>query len=79
MSTLELKQMLVNKIKLIEDDSYLLAINTLKDSSLNENAVFKLNNEQKNKIEKSIKQAEKGKTTDIDKAFDDIDEWLQKK
>jgi hypothetical protein len=79
MSTLELKQMLVNKIKLIEDDSYLLAINTLIDSSLNENAVFKLNNEQKNKIEKSIKQAEKGNKTDIDKAFDDIDEWLQKK
>ena len=79
MSTLELKQMLVNKIKLIEDDSYLLAINTLIDSSLNENTVFKLNNEQKNKIEKSIKQAEIGNTTDIDKAFDDIDEWLQKK
>jgi hypothetical protein len=79
MSTLELKQMLVNKIKLIEDDSYLLAINTLIDSSLNENAVFKLNNEQKYKIEKSIKQAEKGNTTDINKAFDDIDEWLQKK
>ena len=79
MSTLELKQMLVNKIKLIEDDSYLLAINTLIDSSLNENAVFKLNNEQKYKIEKCIKQAEKGNTTDINKAFDDIDEWLQKK
>jgi len=79
MSTLELKQMLVHKIGLIEDDSYLLAINTLIDSTLNENVVFELNQEQKTRIDKSIKQAETGKTLTINKAFDDIDEWLQKK
>lgn len=79
MSTLELKQMLVHKIGLIEDDSYLLAINTLIDSTLNENVVFELNQEQKTSINKSIQQAKTGKTLTINKAFDDIDEWLQKK
>ncbi len=79
MSTLELKQMLVHKIGLIEDDTYLLAINTLIDSTLNENVVFKLNHEQRDSIEKSIKQAKNGNTLSINKAFDDIDVWLQKK
>ena len=40
MNTLQLKQMLVQKIELIQDDSYLLAINTLIDSSINANKVF---------------------------------------
>jgi hypothetical protein len=79
MSTIELKQMLVNKINLIEDDTYLLAINKLIDSSFNENVSFKLNDEQRNDIEKSVKQVEKGNVLSLNKAFEEIDEWLLKK
>jgi hypothetical protein len=79
MSTSELKKMLVSKINLIEDDAYLLAINTLIDTSLNRSKIFKLNDTQRDKIEESINQVAEGNTCEIDSAFDDIDKWLQKK
>jgi len=79
MSTSELKKMLVSKINLIEDDAYLLAINTLIDTSLNRSKIFELNDTQRDKIEESINQVAEGKTYEIENAFDDIDKWLQKK
>ena len=76
MSTSELKKMLVSKINLIEDDAYLLAINTLIDNCLNGNDIFKLNDKQWNKINDSMNQVLEGNTIDIDSAFDDINRWL---
>ncbi len=74
MNTSELKKMLVSKINLIEDDAYLLAINTLIDNCLN----VKLNDKQRNKINESMNQVLEGNTIDIDSAFDDINRWLKK-
>jgi hypothetical protein len=79
MSNSEFKKMLVNKINLIEDEAYLLAINTLIDNCLNGNVIFKLNDKQRNKINESMNQVLEGYTFDIESAFDDIDRWLKKK
>jgi hypothetical protein len=79
MNTLQLKQMLVQKIELIQDDSYLLAINTLIDSSINANKVFILNEEQKITLLKSKKQLENNEVTELEDTFDEIDLWLEKK
>ncbi|MFY8107640.1 MAG: hypothetical protein ACOVO9_01565 [Bacteroidia bacterium] len=76
MSNSEFKKMLVNKINLIEDEAYLLAINTLIDNCLNGNVIFKLNDKQWNKINDSMNQVLEGNTIDIDSAFDDINRWL---
>ncbi len=78
MNTLQLKQMLVQKIELIQDDSYLLAINTLIDSSMNANKVFILNDEQKIKLLESKKQLANNEVTEIEDAFNEIDLWLEK-
>ena len=79
MNTLQLKQMLVQKIELIQDDSYLLAINTLIDSSMNANKVFILNDEQKMKLIESKKQLNNNEITELEDAFNEIDLWLEKK
>jgi len=79
MNTLELKQMLFQKIELIQDDLYLEAINTLIDSSMNANKVFILNDEQKIKLLESKKQLENNEVTEIEDAFNEIDLWLEKK
>jgi hypothetical protein len=79
MNTLQLKQILVQKIELIQDDSYLLAINTLIDSSINANKVFIFNEEQKIKLIESKKQSAKNEITELEDAFNEIDLWLEKK
>ena len=79
MNTLQLKQILVQKIELIQDDSYLLAINTLIDSSINANKVFILNEEQKIKLIESKKQSANNEITELEDAFNEIDLWLEKK
>ncbi len=71
--------MLLNKINLIEDDAYLLAINTLIDNCLDGNEIFKLNDKQRKKIKESMNQVREGNTIDIESAFDDINKWLKKK
>ena len=79
MSNSEFKKMLVNKINLIEDDAYLLAINTLIDNCLDGNEIFKLNDKQRNKINESMNQVREGNTFDLESTFDDINRWLEKK
>lgn len=79
MSNSEIKKMLLNKINLIEDDAYLLAINTLIDNCLDGNEIFKFNDKQRKKIKESMNQVREGNTIDIESAFDDINKWLKKK
>ena len=79
MSTLELKQLLVQKIELIEDDNYLIAINNLIDKVNIKNTVFQLNTKQKSKLQKSKLQLEMNDTKELDIVFNEIDLWLQKR
>lgn len=79
MSTLELKQLLVQKIELIDDDKYLIAINNLIDKVNIKNTVFQLNTKQKSKLQKSKLQLEMNDTKELDIVFNEIDLWLQKR
>ena len=79
MSTLELKQLLVQKIELIEDANYLIAINNLIDNSNFNNTVFQLNAKQKSKLQKSKLQLDMNDTKELDIVFNEIDFWLQKR
>jgi len=79
MSTLELKQLLVQKIELIDDDNYLIAINNLIDKVNIKNTVFQLNTKQKSKLQKSKLQLEMNDTKELDIVFNEIDLWLQKR
>ncbi|MFZ4797261.1 MAG: hypothetical protein ACOYMA_07175 [Bacteroidia bacterium] len=79
MSTLELKQLLVQKIELIDDANYLIAINNLIDRVNTDNSVFHLNSTQKSKLQISKLQVKMNETKDLDITFDEIDSWLQKR
>ena len=58
MSTNELRHHIIEKLSLIDDDSFLKAIKTIIESKVNE-SVYKLSDFQKNRIESGRKQLKK--------------------
>ena len=78
MSTIELKHHIIEKLSLIDDDSFLKAIKTIIESKVNEQ-VYKLSDFQKKRIESAREQRKKGQTISNDVLQKEIDQWLNTK
>jgi hypothetical protein len=78
MSTIELRHHIIEKLSLIDDDSFLKAIKTIIESKVNE-SVYKLSDFQKNRIESGRKQLKKGQSISNDTLQKEIDQWLNTK
>lgn len=78
MSTVELRHHIIEKLSLIDDDSFLKAIKTIIESKVNE-SVYKLSDFQKNRIESGRKQLKKGQSISNDTLQKEIDQWLNTK
>jgi len=78
MSTIELRHHIIEKLSLIDDDSFLKAIKTIIESKVNER-VYKLSDFQKKRIESGRKQRKKGQTISNDVLQKEIDQWLNTK
>jgi hypothetical protein len=61
MSTIELRHHIIEKLSLIDDDSFLNAIKTIIEPKVNE-GVYKLSDFQKKRIESGREQIKKGQT-----------------
>jgi len=79
MKSAELKSILIEKITLIKDTSYLEALNSF--LVLNEpQEVYHLSEEQEQKIKKSDAQIKAGKFLENDKVFEKLEKkWLKRK
>jgi hypothetical protein len=78
MSTIELRHIIIEKLSLIDDASFLKAIKTIIESKVSER-VYKLSDFQKNRIESGREQLRKGKTISNDVLQKEIDQWLNTK
>ncbi len=78
MSTIELREMIINQLAHINDTSFLKAIKTLVDSKA-EAEVYKLSDYQKERIHLSREQLIKGQTISHNEIQKEIDEWLESK
>ena len=78
MSTIELRHHIIEKLSLIDDDSFLKAIKTIIESKVNEQ-VYKLSDFQKKRIESGREQRIKGQTIPNDILQNEIDQWLNTK
>jgi len=78
MSTIELREMIINQLAHINDMSFLKAIKTLVDSKA-ESEVYKLSDYQKERIKMSREQLLKGQTISHEKLQKEIDQWLESK
>ena len=78
MSTIELRHHKIEKLSLIDDDSFLKAIKTIVESKVDE-GVYKLSDFQKNRVESGREQLRKGQTISNDVLQKEIDQWLNTK
>jgi len=78
MSTIELRHHIIEKISLIDDDSFLKAIKTIVESKVNE-GVYKLSDFQKKRIDSGREQLRKGESISDDVLQKEIDQWLNVK
>jgi hypothetical protein len=78
MSTIELRHHIIEKLSLIDDDSFLKAIKTIIESKVNER-VYNLSDFQKKRIESGREQRKKGQTISNDILQKEIDQWLNTK
>ena len=78
MSTIELRHHIIEKLSLIDDDSFLKAIKTIIESKVNER-VYNLSDFQKKRIESAREQRKKCQTISNDVLQKEIDQWLNTK
>ncbi len=78
MSTIELRHNIIEKLSLIDDDSFLKAIKTIIDSKVNE-GVYKLSDFQKKRINSGREQLKKGQSISNDVLRKEVDQWLNTK
>jgi hypothetical protein len=78
MSTIELRHHIIEKLSLIDDDSFLNAIKTIIESKVNE-GVYKLSDFQKKRIESGRDQLKKGQSISNVTLQKEIDQWLNTK
>ncbi len=78
MSTIELKNALIQRIAEIEDISFLKAIKTILDAKA-DSRTLQLTPEITNIIVESKKEIEKGMFTDNDQFEQELEEWLNEK
>ena len=78
MSTMELRELIMNQLAHINDISFLKAIKTIVDSKAEEE-VYKLSDFQKERIHMGREQLSKGQTILHDELQKEIDQWLKSK
>ena len=78
MTTLQLKNALIQRITEIEDKSFLEAIKTILDAK-SESKIINLSPELTNEIKTSKNEIEQGLFTENDLLEKEIEEWLNKK
>jgi hypothetical protein len=78
MSTIELRHNIIEKLSLIDDDSFLKAIKTIIDSKVNE-GVYKLSDFQKKRVNSGREQLKKGQSISNDVLQKEVDQWLNTK
>jgi transcription elongation factor len=78
MSTLELREHIIEKLSHIDDDSFLNAIKTIIDSKV-EDDVYLVSDFQKKRIVFGREQLKKGKTIPNEDLQKEIDQWLNSK
>ena len=78
MSTVELRQKIVDQLSQIEDVAFLKAIKTLVDSKA-EDTIYKLSDLQKKRIQEGRMQLKEGKTISHETLQKEIEQWLESK
>lgn len=78
MSTIELRELIINQLSHINDTSFLKAIKTIIDSKAEEE-VYKLSDYQKERIRIGREQLVKGQTISHDEVQKEIEQWLLSK
>lgn len=78
MSTIELQNLLIEKIKLTDDDKLLEEASRLLEAGIEESDVYILNDKQKEAIEQGRKQISEGEYLTDEASSKEIDEWLSK-
>jgi len=73
MSTIELRHNIIEKLSLIDDDSFLKAIKTIIDSKVNE-GTYKLSDFQKKRIDSGREQLKKGQSISNDVLQKEVDQ-----
>lgn len=78
MSTIELRRILIEKIKIIDDDKLLADIYRLLDITLKEpSGIYILNDIQKDAINEAREDIKNGKVFTDDESNKEINEWLK--
>jgi hypothetical protein len=78
MSTVELRQDIIEKLSHIEDASFLKALRIIVESKVNE-SIYKLSDFQKKRVNSAREQLKKGKTIPDNLLDKEIDQWLSTK
>lgn len=76
MSTLELKNMLIEEIAETNDEDLLKALLVIMGLKKNQSDVYVVNEEQKKQIDLARQDIKEGRTKDMDVLFKEIDTWL---
>ncbi|MCF8338474.1 MAG: hypothetical protein K9I74_10890 [Bacteroidales bacterium] len=75
MSNTELRNIIINHLSQIEDQSFLNALKTIIESKVHED-IYELNDQQKSRLEKARKNIKDGNTISHDDLQKEIDQWL---
>jgi predicted transcriptional regulator len=78
MSTIELRNKVIDKIKKIDNEDLLNEVNRLIEIETSDLVVYKFNDEQKAAIEEAENQIRNGEFLTDEEATKDIDKWLKK-
>lgn len=76
MSTLELKNMLIEEIAETNDEDLLKALLVIMGLKKNQSDVYVVTEEQKKQIDLARQDIKEGRTKDMDVLFKEIDAWL---
>ena len=77
MSTEQLKNLVIDKISAIEDENFLRAIKTILDTNTVVTSIYKLTEEQKQKVATGLNQLDSGKIISNEDLEKEEDEWLK--
>ena len=75
MSNTELRNIIINHLSQIEDQSFLNALKTIIESKVHED-IYELNDQQKSRLKKARKDIKDGNTISHDDLQKEIDQWL---
>ena len=78
MNTVELRHMISQRISLIDDEPFLVAIKTILDSKVT-SSVYQLSNFQKERISLGREQLKNGQVISNEDLQSEIDQWLSTK